>query len=42
MKNEVKKIGSIESADDSIQGNPETCKQSNAMLNYEIKNSVTC
>ena len=25
--------------DDSIQGNPETCKQSNVMLNYEVKNS---
>src|SRR5699024_9847668 len=25
--------------DDSIQGNPETCKQSSIMLNYEIKNS---
>ena len=24
--------------DDSIQGNPETCKQSNVMLNYEVKN----
>ena len=24
--------------DDSIQGNPETCKQSSIMLNYEIKN----
>ena len=24
--------------DDSIQGNPETCKQSNEMLNYEVKN----
>ena len=26
-------------ADDSIQGNPETCKQSSIMLNYEVKNS---
>ena len=26
--------------DDSIQGNPETCKQSNAMLNYEVKNII--
>ena len=26
--------------DDSIQGNPETCKQSNVMLNYEVKNSI--
>ena len=26
--------------DDSIQGNPETCKQSSIMLNYEIKNSM--
>ncbi|HIV39340.1 MAG TPA: hypothetical protein H9747_10160, partial [Candidatus Blautia stercorigallinarum] len=25
--------------DDSIQGNPETCKQSNVMLNYEVKNN---
>ena len=25
-------------ADDSIQGNPETCKQSSIMLNYEVKN----
>ena len=25
--------------DDSIQGNPETCKQSSVMLNYEVKNS---
>ena len=25
--------------DDSIQGNPETCKQSSIMLNYEVKNS---
>ena len=25
--------------DDSIQGNPETCKQSNVMLNYEVKNT---
>ena len=24
--------------DDSIQGNPETCKQSSIMLNYEVKN----
>lgn len=27
--------------DDSIQGNPETCKQSNVMLNYEVKNTHT-
>ena len=26
--------------DDSIQGNPETCKQSNVMLNYEVKNNM--
>ena len=26
--------------DDSIQGNPETCKQSSIMLNYEVKNST--
>ena len=26
--------------DDSIQGNPETCKQSNVMLNYEVKNRL--
>ena len=26
--------------DDSIQGNPETCKQSSIMLNYEVKNSM--
>ena len=26
--------------DDSIQGNPETCKQSNEMLNYEVKNNM--
>ena len=26
-------------ADDSIQGNPETCKQSSIMLNYEVKNT---
>ena len=26
--------------DDSIQGNPETCKQSSIMLNYELKNSI--
>ena len=25
--------------DDSIQGNPETCKQSNEMLSYEVKNT---
>ena len=25
--------------DDSIQGNPETCKQSSVMLNYEVKNN---
>ena len=24
--------------DDSIQGNPETCKQSSVTLNYEVKN----
>ena len=30
--------------DDSIQGNPETCKQSSIMLNYEVKNiqGITC
>ena len=27
--------------DDSIQGNPETCKQSSMMLNYEIKNTLS-
>ena len=27
--------------DDSIQGNPETCKQSSIMLNYEVKNTST-
>lgn len=27
--------------DDSIQGNPETCKQSSIMLNYEVKNINT-
>ena len=27
--------------DDSIQGNPETCKQSSIMLNYEVKNNNT-
>ena len=27
-------------ADDSIQGNPETCKQSSIMLNYEVKNNL--
>ena len=27
--------------DDSIQGNPETCKQSSIMLNYEVKNNQT-
>ena len=27
-------------ADDSIQGNPETCKQSSIMLNYEVKNNI--
>ena len=27
-------------ADDSIQGNPETCKQSSIMLNYEVKNTL--
>ena len=27
--------------DDSIQGNPETCKQSSIMLNYEVKNTNT-
>ena len=26
--------------DDSIQGNPETCKQSSAMLNYVVKNNI--
>ena len=26
--------------DDSIQGNPETCKQSSAMLNYVVKNTM--
>ena len=26
--------------DDSIQGNPETCKQSSIMLNYEVKNKL--
>ena len=26
--------------DDSIQGNPETCKQSSIMLNYEVKNTL--
>ena len=26
-------------ADDSMQGNPETCKQSSIMLNYEVKNN---
>ena len=26
--------------DDSIQGNPETCKQSSIMLNYEVKNII--
>ena len=26
--------------DDSIQGNPETCKQSSIMLNYEVKNTM--
>ena len=26
--------------DDSIQGNPETCKQSSIMLNYEVKNTI--
>ena len=26
--------------DDSIQGNPETCKQSSIMLNYEVKNTT--
>ena len=26
--------------DDSIQGNPETCKQSSVMLNYEVKNTA--
>ena len=25
--------------DDSIQGNPETCKQGSIMLNYEVKNT---
>ena len=27
--------------DDSIQGNPETCKQSSITLNYEVKNNRT-
>ena len=27
--------------DDSIQGNPETCKQSSIMLNYEVKNNYS-
>src|SRR5699024_2368882 len=27
--------------DDSIQGNPETCKQSSIMLNYEVKNNLS-
>ena len=27
--------------DDSIQGNPETCKQGSIMLNYEVKNIFT-
>ena len=27
--------------DDSIQGNPETCKQSSITLNYEVKNSIS-
>ena len=26
--------------DDSIHGNPETCKRSSIMLNYEVKNSL--
>ena len=26
--------------DDSIQGNPETCKQSSVTLNYEVKNTL--
>lgn len=26
-------------ADDSIQGNSETCKQISIMLNYEVKNN---
>ena len=26
--------------DDSIQGNPETCKQSSITLNYEVKNNL--
>ena len=26
--------------DDSIQGNPETCKQSSIVLNYEVKNNI--
>ena len=25
--------------DDSIHGNPETCKRSSIMLNYEVKNT---
>ena len=27
--------------DDSIQGNPETCKQSSITLNYEVKNNLS-
>lgn len=27
--------------DDSIHGNPETCKRSSIMLNYEVKNSMS-
>ena len=27
--------------DDSIQGNPETCKQSSVTLNYEVKNILS-
>ena len=26
--------------DDSIHGNPETCKRSSIMLNYEVKNNL--
>ena len=26
--------------DDSIHGNPETCKRSSIMLNYEVKNII--
>ena len=27
--------------DDSIHGNPETCKRSSIMLNYEVKNNIS-